>query len=102
MEVKEARELDGWRELHQACAQIDVYFDNYVKVRGRMSVRVFTTKPNRFLPRVVDLVYLCRGEGHDPVSASIDGLRKSGGSSLQAWLTALRVQVAQLRVMLDE
>jgi hypothetical protein len=95
-EIEEHRKRPSWGAFHKACGGIEVYFDNYVSQRGRVSVRVFTTKPNRRIERVVDLVYLCRGEGHDAISASIDGLRKSGGSSLEAWLAALAMQIEQL------
>lgn len=86
----------SWKQFHHACGKIAVYFDNYVQHRHSWSVRVFTSRPNQYRREVNDLIYLCRGEGHDVISASIDGLRKSGGSSLEAWIAALQLQLDQL------
>lgn len=101
-EITEARDRYGWCEFHSAAGQIAVFFDDYRRKGKRVTVAVFTSVPNRHMDRVTDLKYLCHGEGHDAISASIDGLRKSGGSSLQVWLTALSMQVEQLRAMADE
>lgn len=98
-EIESARRLPEWREFHKVCGEIDVYFDNYVRTKAGMTVRVYTTRPHPRLSRVVNLIYLCRGEGHDAVSASINGLKQSGGSSLRSSLAALSLQMAQLAEM---
>lgn len=95
------RETGVWKRFYTACIEIGVMFDNYVTVKGGMSCRVYTERPNRRMPAINDLIYLSRGEGHDAVSCSIDGLRNSGRSSLRAWSAALEMQIEQLVELTD-
>lgn len=97
----ELRDTRVFKQFYAACADLGIYFDNYVTHRGGMSCRVYTEQPNARMPNIKDLIYLTRGEGHDGVSCSISGLRRSGRSSVKAWSAALQMQIEQLAGMLN-
>jgi hypothetical protein len=103
LEVQQARKRAGWDTFHRHCGEIEVFFDDYQRRRGRFTVQVFTVVGVLGCPRGPRRrrnLWLAEGSGHDPVSASIDAYRKSGGSSLSAWLAALTMQIAKLEELI--